>query len=189
VSPPALSLTKCYDLPAVERRQAAVLAAEAMPILYDPVGSQAIPMLAAEFLLPDGELGQAVAVVGGEVDGLVAAYPAADYADRQRTSLHHALGNLDRVGASKMVAALRDLSGEVPSEGLNGVYIARFTVRSALRGSGLADRLMETFVADRPLATLHVSADNVRAISFYRRHGFEERSRSRSYLLLKRAQG
>lgn len=184
-----LTLTSCADLSEAERQQAAVLAAEAMPILYDPVGPPAVPMLAAEFLLPDGELGQAVATVGEQVDGLVAAYPATDYADRQRNSLHHALGNLDRAGAGQLIAALRDLSGEVPSEGLDGDYIARFTVRSALRGSGTADRLMETFVVARPLVTLHVRADNGRAISFYRRHGFEERSRSRSYLLMQRGRG
>ena len=172
VSAAAGTLTRCATLPEARRLEAAKLAAEAMMTLYEPLGDEVLPVLAAEFQIKGSELGDAVGLLAPTVDGLIASYPAEEYQSRQRVSLHHALGSLSREGGSRLIAQLRLLADQIPHGGLEGEYIARFAVRSGSRGSGVAVRLMTGFVADHPTVSLHVRADNARAVGFYRRHGF-----------------
>jgi GNAT superfamily N-acetyltransferase len=157
-----------------------------MPALYGSIGPEAVRMLAAEFLTSGGEISDALALARQHVDAVVASYPATEYQDRQRTSLHHALRHLDAPASARFVAELRLLAEDIRRDGLAGDYIARFAVRSDLRGLGTADQLMQAFVVGRPLITLHVRADNDRAIGFYRRHGFVVSSSSRAYLIMQR---
>jgi len=166
------SLTRCAALSEAQRIEAAKLATEAMSTLYEPLGDEVLPVLANEFQVEGSELGDALGLLDATVDGLIASYPAEEYQSRQRVSLHHALGNLSREGGAQLIAQLRLLADQIPQGGLEGQYVARFAVRSGLRGSGVADRLMDLFIADHPTVSLHVRADNARAIGFYRRHGF-----------------
>lgn len=166
------TLTRCSVLSEAQRLEAAKLASEAMSTLYDAVGDDVLSMLTDEFQVEGSELGDAVALIDSAVDGLVASYPAEEYQSRQRVSLHHALGNLGREAGARLIAQLRLLAAQIPQGGLKGEYVARFAVRRDLRGSGTADRLMGLFVADHPTVSLHVRADNARAIGFYHRHGF-----------------
>ena len=172
MAPIAETFARCIALPPAQRLEAAKLASEAMSTLYEPLGDEVLPMLAAEFEVEGSELGDAVVFIGSSVDGLVASYPAAEYQSRQRVSLHHALGTLSRETGGHLIAQLRRLAVQIPEGGLEGEYVARFSVRHSLRGSGTADRLMDFFVRNHPVITLHVRADNSRAIGFYRRHGF-----------------
>jgi ribosomal protein S18 acetylase RimI-like enzyme len=165
------------------RLEAAELASEAMSALYDPVGDEVIPMLAAEFRVEGSELADAVALVDSTVDGLVASYPSEEYQSRQRVSLHHALGTMSREAGERLIARLRLLADQIPQGGLQGEYVARFAVRNDLRGSGAADRIMDFFVADHGLVSLHVRNDNARAIGFYRRHGFVAKTSGRFQLM------
>lgn len=61
----------------------------------------------------------------------------------------------------------------------NSLYINTFWVHENWRGSGIADVMLE-FVQGEAVAgghagvSLHVWADNTRAVSFYTRHGFQE---------------
>lgn len=181
-----LTFTPCRLLSEPQRIEAASLAVQAMSSLYDAVGDAVVATLAGEFLIADGELGQSLAVMDPDVAGLVAAYPAEQLKARQAVSLHHALGSLDRDSGARLIARLRELSAMVPQAGLAGSYIARFAVRSDRRGSGLANDMMEVFVSDHPLVTLHVRTDNDRAISFYRRHGFVSREQTDDFVLMRR---
>jgi GNAT superfamily N-acetyltransferase len=175
-------------MPESLRVEAAKLAAEAMSALYEPVGDEVIGVLASEFLIEGSELGEAAALVDSGVQGLIAAYPAHEYQNRQRISLHHALGNLSAPAAQRLIRQLRVLAEQIPRERLKGEYIARFAVRADARGSGVADKLMALFLAEHPSASLHVRAANERAIRFYRRHGFELGGRG-EFLLMWRSTG
>ena len=179
-------LVPCSALPEQDRLEAAKLAAEAMSSLYQPLGNAATAMLAGEFLVEGSELGDAVALHHGAVEGMIASYPAEQYSSRQRVSFHHALGHLDRESGQKLIEQLRLLAGAIPQDGVAGEYVARFAVRDDLRGTGVADRLMNLFIADHPHVSLHVRADNSRAIGLYRRHGFAERGDRRAFLLMAR---
>ena len=172
MSSSAETLTPCSGLSEAHRLEAAKLASEAMSTLYEPIGDKVVPMLADEFQVEASELGNSVALVASSVEGLVASYPSEEYRSRQRVSLHHALGTLDSIAGRRLFEQLRLLADQIPQGGLEGEYVARFAVRSDLRGSGTADRLMDLFVADHPVVTLHIRSDNARAIGFYRRHGF-----------------
>src|SRR5829696_5657354 len=90
----AESIVACDTLTDTGRRQAAELACEALPALYKGIAEFMVPVLAAEFLVPGSEMAGAIAIVDGQVRGLIAAYPAETYSSRQRVSLHHALSNL-----------------------------------------------------------------------------------------------
>lgn len=180
-------LIPCQELSEELRMAAAELAVEAMSDLYDPVRADILPVLTSEFLVHECELGDGLALLGQGMIGLVAHYPADQLTDRQRASLHHALGGLDREAAASLIAQLRQQSATMPSELAAGQYIARFAVPESSRGVGTADRLMTLFAADRPVISLHVLSDNRRAIAFYRRHGFVERGNSEQFLLMIRA--
>lgn len=181
-----LTFTPCQLLSKPQRIEAALLAVQAMSSLYDAVGTDIGPTLAQEFLNPDGELGQSLAVIDSNVAGLLAAYPAENLKARQAVSLHHALGSLDRDSSARLIVRLRELSAMVPQKGLAGSYIARFAVRTDRRGSGLADNMMEVFLSDHPLVTLHVRTDNDRAIKFYLRHGFLRGEGASEFVLMRR---
>jgi ribosomal protein S18 acetylase RimI-like enzyme len=176
---------RCATLSEAQRLAAANLASEAMSTLYDLVGDEVVPMLAKEFEVEGTELADAVALVDSTVEGLVASYPAEEYQSRQRVSLHHALGNLGHEAGDRLMEQLRQLAGQIPQGGVEGEYVARFAVRSDLRGSGAADRLMDLFVANHSVVTLHVRDDNARAIGFYRRHGFV-RKKAGAFQLMQR---
>ena len=165
---------------------AAHLAAEAMADLYEDVGHEAVEVLSREFLINGSELGDAAVLLDKDVCGLIAAYPAREYQSRQRVSLHHALGSLSPEGGKKLISALRRLADQIPQGRIEGAYIARFAVRADLRGSGTANRMLEQFLSDQKTVSLHVRADNSRAIAFYRRHGFIESDGAGTHLLMSR---
>jgi len=182
----ANALVKCNTLAAEERLSAARLAADAMAALYRPLGEEALPVLADEFLIEGSELGDSVALMNSTVEGLIASYPAAEYQSRQRVSLHHALSELSREAGERLVEQLRALASQIPQDRIEGEYLARFAVRPDLRGSGRADRLMDYLVSSHPKISLHVRTDNGRAVSFYRRHGFVDRSDGGGFLMMQR---
>ena len=179
-------MTPCTSLSEDLRLDAAELAADAMSALYDLVRADVVPVLASEFLIPESELGDALALLQPGLGGLVAHYPAKEIVDRQRASLYNALASLDRAPAALLMAQLRRQSGIMPQERAMGDYIARFAVHKNLRGTGTADRLMRLFAAGRPVISLHVRKDNPRAIRFYYRHGFKECGKSEEFLLMMR---
>ena len=179
-------LIPCSSLSEAERLEAAELAADAMITLYHGIRQEAVPILAGEFLIAEGELGAALALTGSGIDGLIAAYPAAEFESRQRISAYHALRSLSPIAAGKLTARLRQISQEIPEGTLSGDYIARFAIRPELRGSGAADHLMSLFLADHPQISLHVRSDNARALTFYRRHGLVPTSESHQFVLMQR---
>ncbi len=179
-------LKPCRDLSEDDRFASAELAADAMSELYDPVRVDVIPVLAAEFLVPESELGDAFVSIGSGITGIVAHYPATQLADRQTASLHHALRNLNSASAGMLITQLRRQSSRMPRGAAIGSYIARIAVLGSLRGDGTADDLISMFVASRPVVSLHVLKENLRAVGFYRRHGFIERDASAEFLLMTR---
>lgn len=180
-------LTPCQSLSGELRGEAAELVVDAMSALYDPIRSNIVPILASEFLLPESELGDGLALLGPGVEGLVAHYPAEELAQRQRASLHHSLGGLDSAAARLLIAQLRREAGMMPNEPAYGQYIARFAIPPSARGTGVSDRLLALFAVGRPAISLHVRTSNLRAIGFYRRHGFVEAGKSDEFLLMTRS--
>ena len=170
------------------RRQAAKLACQAVPALYANIADLVVPVLADEFLVPGSELASAIAIADGdEVRGLIAAYPAEEYSARQRVSLHHALKELGPADGKLLIAQLSVFASKVPKGAMHGQYLARFTVAERERGTGLADAMMAVFLERGSEASLHVQADNARAIAFYRRHDFRETAATIDFLLMSRA--
>ena len=56
---------------------------------------------------------------------------------------------------------------------LNKMYIGGIFVDPALQGKGIGSALMLTLQQIWPILSLHVYAKNLRAVGFYRRHGFK----------------
>lgn len=168
------------------RRQAAKLACEAVPALYADIADLVVPVLADEFLVPGSELSGAIAIADDQVRGLIAAYPAEEYSARQRVSLHHALTELSPADGKLLINQLSLLASKVPKGAMHGQYLARFTVAEGERGTGVADAMMAVFLEGGSEASLHVQADNARAIAFYRRHGFTETAATIDFLLMSR---
>jgi ribosomal protein S18 acetylase RimI-like enzyme len=184
-------LMLCRHLAPELRLDAAVLAYKAVPALYEPVaGGAVLEAIASDFLVDGSEVsGAEASVVNTTVQGIVAGFPAAELAARQGVGLHHMLGALPPDQLAPFVAHIRSFSAGVPSIPGEGRYLARLAVAESQRGSGLADRLLLKFLSDDGAdagTSLHVRADNGRAIAFYARHGFRSQGGDQPYVVMLR---
>ena len=172
-------LRRCRSLSAVDGLAAASLALEALPDFYRSLPRDESTLLVRirdEFSSDFTELGDAMAMLDRKrVDGMFAAYPADERTERQEASVRHMLEALDEEGQDSFLSALAQRAAAIGPVPEDSYYLARFAVAQELRGTGFADRLLAAFMhAGRRYAryTLHVRADNHRAIAFYRKYGF-----------------
>lgn len=173
------------------RRAAASFAHAALTSYYDTLTTAtAYAIIAEAFLDPHDEVGGALVELdpAGSPIGLVAGYPLAELAMRQRASLHRLLSALSRAEAGEFVGRARALAAQIPSIGSSGYYLARLGVDSVHHGSGSAARLLATIFADAGAVDtlLHVHRDNARAVAFYHRHGFVVTDDSLPYMVMRR---
>jgi ribosomal protein S18 acetylase RimI-like enzyme len=178
-SPLGRILRRCRSLGAADGLAAASLALEALPDFYwsVPLDEAALLLrIREEFAADFTELGDAMAMLDRRrVDGMFAAYPAGERMERQQTSVRHMLDVLDEEEQDSFLSALAGRAAGIGPMPEDSYYLARFAVIQELRGTGFADRLLAAFMhAGRRYAcyTLHVRADNHRAIAFYRKYGF-----------------
>lgn len=173
------SFAPCRDLDAPSRLAAAALAVEALQEFYErlPFSHEGLlACVADEFVTEGSELGDAVAALQeGVVVGLFAGYPADAQAERQQQSVFHCLSRLDPDKLEQALAVLDEHRRSVPTVPAGSFYLARIAVASAQRGTGLAGKVLDAFHragAGHAGLSLHVRADNRRAIAFYRKNGF-----------------
>ncbi len=156
--------------------QAARLVCQAMPQFYATVAAdRAREIVAAEMLGPDNELSDCLcSVADNAVTGVLCAYPAATQAQRQRAGLHHFAGSLDRDEVAVFFAHLKALREQIGPIGPVSHYLARLAVSESCRGSPLATEILGALLDMAGIGgvSLHVHADNARAIAFYRKSGF-----------------
>ena len=84
------------------------------------------------------------------------------------------------------LAGLRQSRPALPRLPEESLYLARLAVADGFRGKGVAKLLMEDFFGRRSYETsycLHVLEDNLRAVQFYRRQGFEPFGQQKSGFL------
>jgi ribosomal protein S18 acetylase RimI-like enzyme len=103
---------------------------------------------------------------GDTLAGLLLSYPSAEH------------GTPDILRKAVSAKKLELLRGLLDMAEPNSLYINTLWVGEPYRGTGLADDLIECAwltATDKGLAklSLHVWVENVRAVRFYRRHGFE----------------
>lgn len=185
-----VEFVRCRDLPADQRLRAASLVLAALPELYAPLDPDLVLSVIAEQFsetgteISDGE----AALIDGKTVGIACGYPAEQMPQRQGSMLHHLLSTLSGEAIAAFVGHLRKFRAQIPSIANGGYYLARIAVDPAHRGSGVADRLLVRFLAGEPggRASLHVRADNVRAIAFYSRHGFAFHESGTKYAIMLR---
>lgn len=165
------------------RVPAAYLVLESLPLYYQVPGMNNEDMAAcvAESLGQEGgELGRGLVALHKNLVAGVLTYISGEKLTRARlVSTHFLLRHLSESSSALFREHLKTYHadfGEIPKYSL---YISRFTVGESYRGSGIADRIMKTFLSlvesssqNQNTASLHVDKHNERAIAFYRKHDF-----------------
>jgi ribosomal protein S18 acetylase RimI-like enzyme len=141
-----------------------------------------LPQAAVEALLvgllrdPASEFGTAAFLLrNGSLAGFVSAFPSEQMFARRAQVLRALLGAApDPAVARQRLQGFDGAGRKLPP---NSFYLAKLYLAPPLRGSGLADRLLERFVgAGKRLGRwpcLHVRRENAVALALYRRHGFK----------------
>ena len=182
VTPGDFTFKLCREASPGERLAAADLTVEVIANLYLKTGL-ARDMLVAQFAEEFSEEGtelfgaMAVTVSGIGVAGVFSAFDSACRQDLEMGSMLRLLGALPGDLRERFIDTLREHRKLLPAVPPDSFYLARFAVSPRARGTGLAAHMLKWFVDRRgPLATcsLLVDSRNTRAISFYRRHRFED---------------
>jgi ribosomal protein S18 acetylase RimI-like enzyme len=165
-------------LSSTHRIQASRLIVLSLPDYYKVFSGndeKLIATIAEQFAMPNSELGFARAEIAhNKVIGVYCALPSEQLRSAQIIGAHHLIKRL-QVDQGVIRNKLSSLGYSIESIDTKSWYLSRIAVDTASRGSGVADRLMENYMQSSPLVgpyTLHVRYDNLRAIAFYRRHGF-----------------
>lgn len=177
-----MKLVSLEDAPATEtyRRAVADLIMLSLPEFYDILGRY-IPdlctVVAGRLSQQGGELRNCHVLQGerGMPQGVFCCYPSEALAMAQMTDLRAMLRNAAKDNKTKIQQELAESAGDMAAVPADGCYLSRFAVAPECRGQGAANDLIDgfkTFAPGTPLY-LHVNRDNARAISFYRRHGFD----------------
>jgi ribosomal protein S18 acetylase RimI-like enzyme len=147
-----------------------------MPHFYQTLSSdRADAIIASQIVRTGNELSNCWLSLSGErVSGVLCAYPASAQQDLQRDGLHQIARSLTPEELPVFFAHLGGLREQVPPVDERGLYLARFAVDESVRGTNLASDLLRRLIdeAGDDGMSLHVRADNERAIAFYRKHGF-----------------
>ncbi len=104
--------------------------------------------------------------------------------------LRHLLASVPLEQQEDVKRKVASFGEQVPRADTEIYYLSRIAVRQDLYGSGLADDLLNAFAEGNPgfpAVGLQVNSDNARAISFYRRHGYQPSGdQSCGYLFLQK---
>lgn len=176
-SPVGCVLVPFRELTPAQKTEAAALIRAAVPIYYRTLeDGEADRLIASEFDSPDGEMGNGyAALLEGQAVGIVCVYPLEELQERQFNSFQFLVRQLRPALAAAFIANAREIRAGLPPIEGEGEYLAFIAVANSVRGTGLADELLQEAVRrvkERPLH-LTVRLDNVRALGFYRRHRFE----------------
>ena len=116
--------------------------------------------------LREGELGQ-VMDIWLEANKNAHGFIAPEYWEENFAAVKAALPQAE-------VCVSRDGEGRAEGFiGLDGDYIAGIFVRSGLRSKGIGKELLDQAKASKHRLRLHVYKKNARAVSFYKREGFQ----------------
>lgn len=168
------------SVPSKTRRDATVLIAQSLPEFYAVLGRHIHDLPAvveARLTQRGGELQNCHILCDGDTpSGVFCCYPSSNLAVAQMTDFRAMLRHADKdrkVLIQDELSASMGRMAPVPSD---GCYLSRFAVAEPYRGKGAADILIDgfkEFASGSAALYLHVNKDNARAISFYRRHGFD----------------
>ena len=187
------ALTPVQGLTQELQQEAARLVRLAVPPYYQSLSFEAAEeLIAAEFATPGTELEHCLAAVdGGRVLGILCTYPMQDMAERQYNSFQFVGRTLERADFAAFAANLRLLRSDFPEIDGEGEYLAFISVAEDVRGSGLANVLLDRAISHAALDPLFLTVrrDNERARAFYCKHGFEQVAAGTDYAFLSRAPG
>ncbi|UUR06944.1 GNAT family N-acetyltransferase [Sphingomonas glaciei] len=172
------------------RLKAARLIQSALPGYYEAMGLEgADAVVTSEFGASGCELENCDAFIdAGAVLGVLCTYPMTELAERQYRSVQLVARTLSGDQYRSFAANLRDLRSGLPAVEGDGTYLAFIAVAAEAKGSGLANRVMNTAISsagEGPLL-LTVRNDNARAQAFYARHGFAVAAKGERFSLLRR---
>lgn len=180
MTPQRFQIVDPTGLSRAQRLAATGLVVRTLPHYYESVlcaSGSGMEILADLFGFPGGTAGNTVVALDrdGTVAGTVAGNGSGAVQRAQMAYMQTLFRRLDDQQRAALREILADTARRTESISTPGWYLAGISVAPDCHGSGLADCLMEVFYAQAPDAqeySLHVHRDNVRAISFYRRHGF-----------------
>lgn len=181
-----ISLVNFTDISQSQKKASALLIMEALPEYYSIEGVDGEEMAAALVALmdvPESDVGAGFsAICDGEVVATMTHVPnqSVSVKKAQLTGTLGMLRKLSKESAQLMRDNLRDYSRAFPEVPEDRYYLARYTLSRRLRGTGLAQPLMEAWMAlcvehagvETLLFSLHVDRSNHRAIGLYRKIGF-----------------
>lgn len=172
-------LTLVRTLPREAQLQAAALIFDTLPEFYQIITQyreHAMKIIHKEFSLDASEIGSAVcACENTQVTGVYAGLLASQVV-RARTLLLARIYRSTPPGVREALKVrIKDYSAQFPRVPDDSYYLARLAVTTDRFGTGLGKALLNSFFRDGSVIgsySLHVRADNRRAIHFYERHGF-----------------
>ncbi len=178
-SPHSGQICPAAKLSSEARVACASLAMNALPDLYLAMPATTVEIadiLAEEIADIGGELSGSTALLrDGEVQGIVAAYDAAEIVVRQQNSIYRLLSAVDDEKAEDLLAWFEAHRAEVPRVPADSYYLARIAVVPDCRRRGAGGLLLDQFLEQGRSCrgfSLHVKSGNDAARSFYRKHGF-----------------
>jgi len=179
MKPIMAELTPIALLDRQQRLEAAQLIYASLPEFYQQFGISTLTLfssIADQLCKKNNELEHGYALVHGAlVIGVYTAYPAEESKIRQIFSmlaLQKTLTPEQRKTLHEKMGHSWHHFSQAPA---GSYYLSRIAVGKLWRGQGLADQLLNHFssaATDWKYLSLHVYANNLAALAFYRRHGF-----------------
>lgn len=116
------------------------------------------------------------ALYAGDVVGAYSALLGSNLATARMTTIRLFLDGLEDSEKFTFLDNLAEAGIKLPDIPDNSYYLSRISIAQQFQGTELAAILMEHFMShscNLPVLSLHVKSNNVRAIAFYRKHGFQ----------------
>ena len=163
-----------------KRLVAAALVIESLPEFYEAL-SRYLPKIQEHVSMAFGRMGGETEITRvainsqGIVSGVFSALPARRLKQAQLTDLREYIKGIKHQDRLELRNKLMDIGAETNNLSPDSWYLARFAVAQKFRSSGLSNMLLSRFMEytqEFDTYSLHVKADNHRAVAFYRRNNF-----------------
>ena len=174
-----IAFSPVTELNSAEVQQSAALVYDSLPALYDLLPlppADRLSVLADQFSVKGSEIEHTIAAHDSSgVVGIYSFLPALQLRVAQLVGMRHLLFCIPAHQHESFRESVKALLSSIPSVPDDSLYLSRFCVAEERRGAGLAAVMLGKFMTAEPGLdgySLHVHADNSRAIRFYQKHGF-----------------
>lgn len=190
-----ISILNIDSIEGLYRLSAAHLVMQSLPLFYHVDGiedGEIATAIAASIGGRGSEIEKGyVAVYGDQAVGILTFIEGKMLASARLVGVQAVLKHLSRNSAKLFMRHLKHYDADYGSVPDTSIYLGRFAISQAYRGSGLANQMMDVFLTsmlggEQRIGTysLHVDSSNKRAIAFYRKHSFSISQSDSRYLTM-----